>query len=108
MNDKSIEQVINELSKIEMLSNNIKNDTEKKRDEYVQRKKDEFFEYDLQLQKSTEEQLGELKDNLLKETREDILLMRAQNDKKIEDMKKEFDKVYMQEARNIVDRVIKE
>lgn len=108
MNDNSIEQIINELSKIESLSDNIKNDTETKRDEYVQRKKDEFAEYDLQLQKETEEQLVVLKNNLNKKMNEDILLMRTQMEKKIDELEEEFGKVYVQEAKNIVDRIIKE
>ena len=108
MNDNSIEQIIKDLSKIESLSEKIKQDTEMKRDEYVQFKRDEFEEYDSQLQKEIEEQLVVLEGDIQKKLNEDIQSMREQNDIKIEKMENEFKIVYVQEAKDIVSRIIKE
>ncbi len=108
MNDNSTELIIAELSKIEVLSNNIRTDEERQSDEYTQKKEEEFLKADADIQKQTIEQLSMIKEEIQKQTDEEILSMRSQTDEKIREMEEQFNKTYVQLAKDIVDRIIKE
>lgn len=108
MSENSIEKIINELSKIESLSNKITYDTEQKRDEYARQKEEEFMAFSSELELETSKQIEVMRKELNEVRLKELEEMRERTEMKLGEMEERFTKECVQEAKMLVDRIIKE
>lgn len=104
----NVDEVIDELSKIEMAAVNILNESEKEKEEYEKLICHKIKEFDERIDKDTEESLANLKLKLEEEKREEMSKMRrdilAQTDK----MERLYEENHLRWVDEIVGEIIKE
>lgn len=106
--NNNVDEVINELSKIEVAATNILNESEREKEEYeilINRKIEEF---DVRVDKIAEENLANLKLKLEEEKREEMSKMRSDICAQTDKMEELYEREHMKWVRQIVDDIVRE
>ena len=106
--NNNVDEVINELSKIEVAAANILNESEREKEEYeilINRKIEEF---DVRVDKIAEENLANLKLKLEEEKREEMTKMRSNICAQTDKMEELYEREHMKWVSQIVDDIVRE
>lgn len=106
--NNNVDEVINELSKIEVAATNILNESEREKEEYeifINRKIEEF---NVRVDKIAEENLANLKLKLEEEKREEMSKMRSDICAQTDKMEELYEREHMNWVRQIVDDIVRE
>ena len=104
----NVDEVIDELSKIEMAATNILNESEREKEEYEQLTCRKIKEFDERVDKETEESLANLKLKLEEEKREEMSKMRSDILAQTDKMEQLYEENHLRWVDEIVGEIIKE
>ena len=104
----SVDEVIDELSKIEMAATNILNETEREKEEYEKLTSIKIKEFDERVDKETEENLANLKLKLEEEKRQEMSKMRSDILAQTDKMEQLYEENHLRWVEEIVGEIIKE
>ena len=104
----NVDEVINELSKIEMAAANILNESEREKEEYEALTNRRIKEFDERVDKETEENLANLKLKLEEEKREEMSKMRSDILAHTDKMEELYQREHLNWVQQIIDDIIKE
>ena len=104
----SVDEVIDELSKIEMAATNILNETEREKEEYEKLTSLKIKEFDERVDKETEEKLANLKLKLEEEKRQEMSKMRSDILAQTDKMEQLYEENHLRWVEEIVGEIIKE
>jgi hypothetical protein len=104
----SVDEVINELSKIEATATNILSESEREKEEYEILTNRKIKEFDERVDKETEENLKNLKLKLEEEKREEMSKMRSDICAQTDKMEELYEREHKNWVRQIVEDIIKE
>lgn len=106
--NNSVDEVINELSKIEATATNILSESEREKEEYEILTNRKIKEFDERVDKETEENLKNLKLKLEEEKREEMSKMRSDICAQTDKMEELYEMEHKNWVRQIVEDIIKE
>ena len=104
----NVDEVIDELSKIEMAATSILCESEKEKEEYEKLTCRKIKEFDERVDKETEENLKNLKLKLEEEKREEMSKMRSDICAQTDKMEELYEREHKNWVRQIVEDIIKE
>lgn len=104
----NVDEVINELSKIEMAATNILNESEREKEEYEKLTCRKIKEFDERVDKETEESLANLKLKLEEEKRQEMSKMRSDILAQTDKMEQIYEENHLRWVEEIVGDIIKE
>ena len=106
--NNNVDEVINELSKIEATATNILNESENEKIAYERSITQKIKEFDVRVDKLAEKNLQTLKEQLEQEKREEMSKMRSDILAQTDKMEELFEKEHEDWVRQIVADIIKE
>ena len=106
--NNNVDEVINELSKIEAAAINILSESEREKEEYEMLTNRKIKEFDERADKETEENLKNLQLKLEEEKREEMSKMRSDIGMQTKRMEELFEREHQNWVREIVNGIVKE
>ena len=106
--EHSVDEVINEISKIEQAATNIQEDSENEKEKYAKYIEDKIKEFDERVNKETEENLAKLREKLEEEKRSELSAMRSEIVARTEAMDELYNANHKKWVDEIVYEIIKE
>ena len=106
--NNNVDEVINELSKIETAAMNILSEAEREKEEYEMLTNRKIKEFDERVDKETEENLKNLQLKLEEEKRQEMSKMRSDIGAQTDKMEALFEKEHQNWVRQIVNDIVKE
>ena len=106
--NNNVDEVINELSKIEAAAINILSESEREKEEYEMLTNRKIKEFDERVDKETEENLKNLQLKLEEEKREEMSKMRSDIGMQTKRMEELFEREHQNWVREIVNGIVKE
>ncbi len=106
--NNSVDEVINELSKIEAAATNILSESEREKEEYEMLTNRKIKEFDERVNKETEENLKNLQLKLEEEKREEMAKMRSDICAQTDKMEELYEREHLNWVRQIVEDIVKE
>lgn len=102
--EHSVDEVINEISKIERAASNIEDESQREKEEYARLIDNKIKEFDERVDKETEENLANLRLKLEEEKRKELTAMRSEIVARTEKM----DELYERNKEKWVDEIVQE
>lgn len=102
--EHSVDEVINEISKIEQTASNIQEESEREKERYSKYIEDKIKKYDERINKETEENLAQLREKLEEDKRSELSAMRSEIVARTEAM----DELYNVNHKEWVDKIVQE
>lgn len=102
--EHSVDEVINEISKIERAASNIEDESQREKEEYARLIDNKIKEFDERIDKETEENLANLRLKLEEEKRKELTAMRSEIVARTEKM----DELYERNKEKWVDEIVQE
>ena len=106
--NNNVDEVINELSKIEAAATNILSESEREKEEYEMLTNRKIKEFDERIDKETEENLKNLQLKLEEEKREEMSKMRSDICAQTDKMEELYEREHQNWVRQIVDKIVNE
>ncbi len=102
--EHSVDEVINEISKIERAASNIEDESQREKEEYARLIDNKIKEFDERIDKETEENLANLRLKLEEDKRKELTAMRSEIVARTEKM----DELYERNKEKWVDEIVQE
>lgn len=102
--EHSVDEVINEISKIERAASNIEDESQREKEEYAKLIDNKIKEFDERIDKETEENLANLRLKLEEDKRKELTAMRSEIVARTEKM----DELYERNKEKWVDEIVQE
>ena len=102
--EHSVDEVINEISKIERAASNIEDESQSEKEEYARLIDNKIKEFDERIDKETEENLANLRLKLEEDKRKELTAMRSEIVARTEKM----DELYERNKEKWVDEIVQE
>ena len=106
--NNNVDEVINELSKIEAAAASILGESEREKEEYEMLTNRKIKEFDERIDKETEENLKNLQIKLEEEKREEMSKMRSDICAQTDKMEELYEREHQNWVRQIVDKIVNE
>lgn len=106
--EHSVDEVINEISKIERAASNIEDESQREKEEYARLIDNKIKEFDERIDKETEENLANLRLKLEEEKRKELTAMRSEIVARTEKMDELYERNKEKWVDGIVQEIIKE
>ena len=106
--NNNVDEVINELSKIEAAAASISGESEREKEEYEMLTNRRIKEFDERIDKETEENLKNLQIKLEEEKREEMSKMRSDICAQTDKMEELYEREHQNWVRQIVDKIVNE
>ena len=102
--EHSVDEVINEISKIERAASNIEDESQREKEEYARLIDNKIKEFDERIDKETEENLANLRLKIEEDKRKELTAMRSEIVARTEKM----DELYERNKEKWVDEIVQE
>lgn len=106
--EHSVDEVINEISKIERAASNIEDESQREKEEYARLIDNKIKEFDERIDKETEENLANLRLKLEEDKRKELTAMRSEIVARTEKMDELYERNKEKWVDGIVQEIIKE
>lgn len=106
--EHSVDEVINEISKIERAASNIEDESQREKEEYARLIDNKIKEFDERIDKETEENLANLRLKLEEDKRKELTAMRSEIVARTEKMDELYERNKEKWVNEIVQEIIKE